>query len=127
MRYNTASGRLTLHHNYNDNVNKLNSQISKVEVDINLLLGNISHTTVQIGVWLNILGYIREDVPDDCHRRNWSESTHRNSEKGKHVSTDWPVYVQAVTILPAGPVRIGEYESLLRDMQQVERRVYMTE
>ncbi|EFQ97594.1 hypothetical protein MGYG_00633 [Nannizzia gypsea CBS 118893] len=125
-RYNTASGRLTLHHNYNynQNVNKRNSQVSKVEVDINLLLGDISYTSLQIGVWLNIFGYIREEVPDDRCGVNWSESSRRNNEKSEHILTDRPVYVQAVTVLPAGPVRIGEYENILRDMQQVERRVY---
>lgn len=101
----------------------LESQVSHVEVDINLLLEDTHHTSLQIGVWLNIFGYIREENPDDYRRRE-RESTRRSSEKENHISTDRPVYVQAVTILPAGPVRIGEYERILRDMQRVERRVY---
>ncbi|EGD84625.1 hypothetical protein H112_08340 [Trichophyton rubrum D6] len=117
-KYNTATGRLTLHHNYN--VHGLESQVSHVEVDINLLLEDTDHTSIQIGAWLNIFGYIREENSDD-YRRKERESTYRNSEKGDRISTDRPVYVQAVTILPAGPVRIGEYERILRDMQRVER------
>ncbi|KAF3893753.1 Telomere length regulation/capping, TEN1 [Trichophyton interdigitale] len=119
-KYNTATGRLTLHHNYS--VHGLESQISHVEVDINLLLEDTDHTSLQIGVWLNVFGYIREENSDEYRRRE-GEGTRRNSEKEGHISSDKPIYVQAVTILPAGPVRIGEYERILRDMQRVERRV----
>ncbi|EEQ33821.1 conserved hypothetical protein [Microsporum canis CBS 113480] len=120
-KYNATTGRLTLEHNCN--VGGVHSRNHRVEVDINLLLGDINHTSIQIGVWLNVLGYIREDSFYDDYRRNKDESISKIREQKVQKTAALPVYIQAVMILPAGSVRIGEYEKVLDDMQQVERRI----
>ena len=87
------------------------SYTNTVEVDINVYIESVKkHYNVQVGTWVNVFGYVREQT-------SWQG----NKQCG---SKDLPaVYVDAVMIIPAGTIDIGSYERILRDVQEVDRRV----
>lgn len=121
-------------------------------VDVNLLLDDLNHMDVQIGSWLNVIGYVREKyvyrtVPvagpvssrkagkvrgaasntsvrartggaDRQENGNQKGVQAKNEQVKKYRSID----VQAILVVPAGPVLIGEYERVLRDAQDVDKR-----
>jgi hypothetical protein len=73
-----------------------------------LLLETVKAIDLQVGTWLNVLGYVR-DRPFPAVETG---SIERKS-----------IYVEAVMIWIAGAIRIGEYERVLRDCKEVDRRV----
>jgi hypothetical protein len=79
-----------------------------VDVDINLLLETVKAIDLQVGAWLNVLGYVR-------NRPFPAVETSPFERKS--------IYVEAVMIWTAGAIRIGEYERVLRDCKEVDRRV----
>jgi hypothetical protein len=81
----------------------------------------LKYTDVQVGAWLNILGYVRhrsaleleselEKIGDKQRRRGGREPLPA-------------IYIDAVMILSAGSIRVGEYERVLTDAQEAERRI----
>ncbi|KAL1961239.1 hypothetical protein VTO42DRAFT_3185 [Malbranchea cinnamomea] len=115
--YDASRGVITFEHNYTNaqtrRGNQATSSVNAVEVDVNLLLESLTHTEVQIGAWLNVFGYVREQVsPGFC-----PSSTSRGHIKANQV------YVEAIMIIPAGAIRLGEYERVLQDAQEADRRV----
>lgn len=80
--------------------------VATIPVDINNLLQTIKRDQLEIGAWLNVIGYIREDLSD-----------------GDLPGSGKKIYVEAVTVLSAGSINLAEYERTLRDMHEVERRI----
>ncbi|KAK2773251.1 hypothetical protein FQN52_004676 [Onygenales sp. PD_12] len=110
--YNISTGHLTLQHNYPHT----SRPIPSISVDVNLLLASLKSTDLQIGAWLNILGYIRQQTP--------STSSVRLPGASKLQQSRWSgVYIEAVMIFSAGAVDIGEYERVLQDWEDADRAV----
>lgn len=92
--YNVTTGHLTLEHHYPRQTGRDNCAI---EVNINPLLESITAEELRVGVWVNVLGYVRRRID-------------RKEED----------YVEPVMVFPAGAVALGEYERIVRDAQDVD-------
>lgn len=77
-----------------------------IPVDINNLLETIKREQLDVGAWLSVIGYIREDLRD-----------------GEMPGSSKEIYVEAVMVLSADAINVAEYERTLRDMLEVERRI----
>lgn len=125
-QYNVTEGHLILEHNYLRGKEEANT----VPVDINAVLEDVTSEELHVGAWLNVIGYVR-----DCHSPSASfsssqldaQSQHSNdsSSAAKVPSTipSRPVYIDAVLVYPAGAIALGEYERILRNLLDVERRM----
>ncbi|KAL2014020.1 hypothetical protein VTN00DRAFT_1545 [Thermoascus crustaceus] len=103
-RYEVSTGHLVLEHNFPPSSTV--KEPASVPVDINHVLEDLKAEDLRVGAWLNVLGYVRER--DDDNRKGSARSS---------------IYVEAVMVFSAGAVRVGEYERILRDSQEVDRRV----
>ncbi|PWY76282.1 hypothetical protein BO70DRAFT_318502 [Aspergillus heteromorphus CBS 117.55] len=104
--YHVRTGHLVLEHNYPPR--KASQEPPSVSVDINAILETVTSEELRVGAWVNVLGYVRR-------RRRRSIA-----EKRETASS---VYVEAVMLFAAGAVSLGEYERILQDSLEVERRV----
>ncbi|EEP77134.1 predicted protein [Uncinocarpus reesii 1704] len=89
-----------------------------IDVNINLLLGSLSHSEVDIGSWINIVGYVRQLVPAPNTTRQYQLSRAGSKDKAPQS-----VYVEALMIIPAGGIRIGEYERVVSESRELYRRL----
>ncbi|WEW55361.1 hypothetical protein PRK78_000791 [Emydomyces testavorans] len=118
-KYTIATGILNLEHKYSASLSdqKCFDAISEatIDVDINLLLDSLSHADIDVGNWVNVLGYVRRSYPVSrlCFQ----------AETPNKADLDPTVYVEAVMIIPAGAIRLGEYERVLSESREVERRL----
>lgn len=103
-RYEVSTGHLILEHNHPPSSTA--KEPASVPVDVNHVLEDVKAEDFRVGAWLNVLGYVRER--DDDNRKGSARSS---------------IYVEAVMVFSAGAVRVGEYERILRDSQEVDRRV----
>ncbi|KAJ9664249.1 hypothetical protein H2201_005241 [Coniosporium apollinis] len=94
--YIVPSATLILKHNYPST-----SAPITAHVNIEHVLESIKSTEMQVGAWLNVLGYV-EKPPVYRPTRKLSRKQ-RASERGK-------VYVQAVMLWSAGAVKVDAYE-----------------
>ena len=108
-------GVLTLEHNYAEDRPRSSGHAAffanTVEVDINVWIESARRYDVQIGIWLNVFGYVRE------------RSAHQGAKR-RGFDRVSAIYVDAVMILPAGIIDVGSYERILRDAQEADRRVH---
>ncbi|OJJ47550.1 hypothetical protein ASPZODRAFT_131073 [Penicilliopsis zonata CBS 506.65] len=100
--YHVSTGHLILQHNFS----RKNGDPTIVSVDINLLLETMKADDLRIGAWLNVLGYVRVKDRD-----------HLNSSP---IATTRAIYIEAIMVFSAEAVRIGEYERILCDAQDVD-------
>ena len=89
--YALSSGTLTLQHAYPT------STVEKVValVDVNLLLAGLKREDMQLGAWVNVMGYVEKVI----------------GVKGEGECVK--VRVKAVMLWSAGGVKVGEYERIL--------------
>ncbi|EEH17313.1 hypothetical protein PABG_07474 [Paracoccidioides brasiliensis Pb03] len=111
--YNTSTGHLTLEHNYPFT----SGAIPSIFVDVTVLLGSLKATDLQVGAWLNVLGYVRERLSS----RTTASSL--NGTQSTASGTGRTIYVQAVMVFSADAVHLGEYERVLQDWEDADRRV----
>ncbi|RAL09549.1 nuclear telomere cap complex subunit Ten1, partial [Aspergillus homomorphus CBS 101889] len=107
--YLTPTGHLILEHNYPHR--KPPQQPPSVLVDINAVLESVTSTELRVGAWVSVLGYVRR------RRRDAADA----DAAPAFVFPD--VYIEAVLVIPAGAVALGEYERILQESLEVERRV----
>ncbi|KAE8372551.1 CST complex subunit Ten1 [Aspergillus bertholletiae] len=93
--YNIATGHLVLEHNYPRC--KPTQEPPSISVDVNAVLETVTADELRVGAWVNVLGYVRRE-----------ESS---------------VYVEAVMVFRAGAIAVGEYERILHNSLEVDRRV----
>ncbi len=74
-------------------------------VDVTLLLSTMKSTDLQVGHWVNIIGYLEA-------RPSWW----RQEIGGETVGAK----VQAIMLWSAGGVKLGEYEKALAERQTME-------
>jgi hypothetical protein len=101
---------LTLKHHYPPESTKP----AKTTVDINLLLESIKSTDIEIGAWINVLGYV-----------TWS--THANKtrvasvEKKSGKALLRRSLVKPLLIHSAGSIDVGKYEKVVADSREARR------
>lgn len=88
------------------------SQTAKlVHVNVEQVLPSITHELVQVGAWLNIVGYVR----------NPEAGTDASASKpGKHrrrSSRLRPTLVDAMLVFSAGAIKLEDYRSASRSYQ----------
>lgn len=92
--YDTLTGALKLQHAYpacpNNPTNK--ACPTTAVVDVNLLLSTLKWRDIQVGGWVNVIGYVQD------------------LGKGKIKGRGSAVGVQALMLWSAGAVRLAEYE-----------------
>ncbi|KAJ5679086.1 hypothetical protein N7462_007330 [Penicillium macrosclerotiorum] len=118
-QYDVITGHLTLEHNYP----RSRGEPSSVSVDINAVLADLTSEELRVGSWLNVLGYVRDTNPPVS---SFSSSQSNGNEVTQSLPTKVaprPVYVDAVMVFSAGAIALGEYERILRTVQDVERRI----
>ncbi|KAJ5408473.1 hypothetical protein N7509_002356 [Penicillium cosmopolitanum] len=124
-QYNVTEGHLILEHNYL----RGNEEANIVSVDINAVLEDVTSEELRVGAWLNVIGYVR-----DCHSPSGSFSSSQLDAQSQHsiesssakvpsTVPSRPVYIDAVLVYPAGAIALGEYERILRNLLDVERRM----
>ncbi|KAH8422815.1 nuclear telomere cap complex subunit Ten1 [Aspergillus melleus] len=96
--YSVSTGHLILEHNYPRR--KSISDLPTISVDINAVLETVTSEELRVGAWVNVLGYVRRSM-------NAGET----------------VYIEAVMVFAAGAIALGEYERILHESMEVERRV----
>lgn len=77
-------------------------------MDINNILDSVNRNDLQVGAWLNVLGYVRSETQRGDGPVPPSPANH--------------IYIEALMIFAAGALHIGEYEKALRDMQEMDQR-----
>ncbi|EFW20131.1 hypothetical protein D8B26_003423 [Coccidioides posadasii str. Silveira] len=121
-KYTIAKGILTLEHN--DSVSSPNRKGprrapgARIDVDVNLLLESLSHSDIDIGNWINVIGYVRPLSPAPSLVLQ-NEILKSGGGRKKPSS----VYVEALMIIPAGGIRVGEYERVLSESREVDKRL----
>ncbi|OJD10998.1 hypothetical protein AJ78_08137 [Emergomyces pasteurianus Ep9510] len=118
--YNISIGSLILEHNY-----PITSQpIPSISVDVNLLLESLEATDLQVGSWLNVLGYIRERLQPETLSSAFNKLahlSHRNLSSPSEVTRS--TYVEAVMVFSADAIHLGEYERVLQDWVDADKRI----
>lgn len=67
-------------------------------MDLNLLLSTLHSTDIQIGEWVNVMGYVTEP-------RSKQDRTSEDKKNG--------VFVQAIVLWSAGSIKLDRYEKAL--------------
>ncbi|KAJ5585124.1 uncharacterized protein N7459_004924 [Penicillium hispanicum] len=126
QQYNVNAGHLILEHNYP----RSRADPSTVAVDINAILEDVTSEQLRVGSWLNVLGYVRDStVPTSSFSSTQQSSQESSQTPAATIFTKVsprPVYVEAIMAFPAGAIELGEYERILRNAQDVERRMHLT-
>ncbi|KAJ5677639.1 uncharacterized protein N7477_003272 [Penicillium maclennaniae] len=118
-QYNVNIGHLVLEHHYPRN----RKESSVVSVDINAVLEDLTSEELRVGSWLNVLGYVRDTTPQPASSSS-QEGSQQSNETPPARLPPRPVSIEAVMVFPAGAIALGEYERILRNAQDVERRVH---
>ncbi|KAJ6079812.1 hypothetical protein N7467_009565 [Penicillium canescens] len=121
--YIIATGHLVLEHIYPRN----KAEFGSVSVDINAVLEDLTAEELRVGTWLNVLGYVRDSLPPSSSLSSTPESKQSgDTTTGPVTVPSRPVHVEAVVVFPAGAIALGEYERILRNSQDVERMIQVT-
>ncbi|GIK02521.1 hypothetical protein Aspvir_006577 [Aspergillus viridinutans] len=112
--YHIPSGHLILEHDYPRRRFSSNAgpEPASVAVDVNAVLEAVTAEELRVGAWVNVVGYVRS-WGSDCNDHDILRKPRMSS----------PVYVEAVMVFSAGVVELGEYERVLREALEVERRI----
>ncbi|KAJ5650212.1 uncharacterized protein N7484_003935 [Penicillium longicatenatum] len=126
--YNVTMGHLVLEHNYP----RSRSEPSTVSVDINAVLESLKAEYLRVGTWLNVLGYVRDSAtPESSFSSSQADLQQPSSQSlTSAIPTkvaSRPVFIEAVMVFPAGAIALGEYERILRHVNDVESRIYHAE
>ena len=107
--YDSRTGVLELQHAYPPSA----SIAVLALVDVNLLLENIKRENLEIGAWVNVLGYVGEVVWGG--KRMLSRSKGYKEERIDGERTIVRIQVQAVMMWGAGGVKLEEYEAAVEE------------
>ena len=106
--YNISTAHLTLEHNYP----RSKTGPAVVSVDIKAVLESVTAEELCVGAWVNVIGYVRDTSDLPLNGQDVVTSASKRS-----------VYIEAIMVFQAGPVALGEYERILRETQNVDRRL----
>ncbi|EXJ59718.1 hypothetical protein A1O7_03864 [Cladophialophora yegresii CBS 114405] len=108
VQYDSARSRILLEHAFPKDI----SPVPSIWVEITLILETTDSTTLAIGTWINVIGYVQ--ATPQLIRRKSGERIPRAAQ------------LQAVLIWDAGAVRIGEYENTLIELMRTEPQLAPT-
>jgi hypothetical protein len=100
-------------------------------VDVNAVLQDLTSEQLRVGAWLNVLGYVRDAATPNPSLSS-SQLSSQQSDGAAEIGTPpvrvtpRSVHVDAVMVFPAGAIALGEYERILRNALDVERRMRIT-
>ncbi|KAI2788649.1 hypothetical protein POX_e06670 [Penicillium oxalicum] len=123
-QYLISTGHLILEHNYSWQKEGPRS----VSVDVNAVLQDLSSEELRVGAWVNVIGYVRGSTSPALSFSSSQLSSSQRDEEEEAASASArvaprPVHVDAVMVFSAGAIALGEYERILRNAQDVERRM----
>ncbi|KAJ0419125.1 CST complex subunit Ten1 [Aspergillus carlsbadensis] len=129
--YHIPSGHLVLEHNYPRAKKKSQSQqkleAPSIAVDVNAILETVTWEQLCVGAWVTVLGYVRRGSSSGPVASTARDGGKRGSTSTSPSAPAPPLSdpdlasVDAVVILPAGAVDLGEYERILYGAQEAER------
>ena len=99
--YDPSCGSVSLKHNYPSS-----STPVVAEVRLDHVLESITHTTTQIGTWLNVVGFISRD--EDGGHKDVRAAPKKSSKPILKVVT-----IDAVMVWDAGSIKLDAYEKAL--------------
>jgi hypothetical protein len=85
-------------------------------VDVNLVLESTKSTDIEIGAWINVLGYVKS-------------SSHGNktkiaaAEKKDGIARSRRSLVKALMVYSSGSIDLGEYERVLFESKEAKKRL----
>ncbi|KIW61456.1 hypothetical protein PV05_01576 [Exophiala xenobiotica] len=106
--YDIARGQIVLEHAYPKNI----QPISRVLVDIDLVLETTEPSTLITGSWINVIGYTRRT------RLNIRKSKAQLRQPVNESSS-----LQAVLIWTAGALKITDYEITLEEQRSAQKKL----
>jgi len=114
-KYDIASGVLTLGHHYPSS-----SATTLAQVDIDLVMETSSRLDLEVGAWINVIGYLTATPPQmtSTLRRAATEVRTQARRKGERSADPRTVSVQAVMLWSAGAIKLDEYERSLELRKQ---------
>ena len=84
----------------------------QVAIDICLVLETIKAEILESGCWINVIGYVRR--PDSSQRK----SKRQGSESATAANA---VAVQAVLLWNAGAIKVGNYEEIVSQQEEMRK------
>ena len=111
-RYNDRDGILELQHAY-----PLTAKPVLALVDVNVVLETTARSELEVGAWVNIIGYVANEAVESQGREREKRPGRGTLKERGHVEDLMRVPIDATSVWGTGPLRIAEYE------QAVEGRV----
>ena len=104
-------------------------------VNVELLLSTLKTSDTTIGEWINVMGYITSSPT--TYILSFAASTSSTAlylpktphetplinMLGKTKQSYQAVHVQAIMVWSAGALKVGEYERVVKERKEVERRL----
>ena len=120
-RYSISTGVLEIQH-----VSQLASARAVVaQVDVNVILESLKREDMEVGTWVNVVGYVQEVLKDGRREQRQEQGKAISVKKNGNCAREGPrammVRVHAVMLWSAGAVKIGEYEKVLEARLRLEK------
>ena len=120
-RYSISTGVLELQH-----VSQLSPARTIVAlVDVNVILESLKREDLEVGAWVNVVGYVEELLKDGKRQQGQEQGKAILVKKNGNSAREGPrammVRVHAVMLWSAGAVKIGEYEKVLEARLKLEK------
>ena len=109
--YAVPTATLTLNHRY-----PVSAAVTSALVDVGLLLNTVKSNEIQVGEWVNVIGYITQSPV----------GVNQGRRKPDNTAVGGAACVQAIVLWSAGAIKLGEYEQVLEERHEVERRLLQT-
>lgn len=84
--------------------------------DVRLLLETLKGADTAVGEWVNVMGYVTSIRINNTKQVAQCRGGMQDVEEAI-------VHIQAILLWSAGSVNIGEYEKVLKDRKEVQRRL----
>ena len=122
-RYTVSTGVLELQHAYHLPPRRPTVAL----VDVNVVLESLERDDMQVGAWVNVIGYVEEVLkePERGQRQEQEQGktalVMREGDRVCEESRAVRVRVQAVILWNAGGVKVGVYERTLEERLKLEK------
>lgn len=122
-RYNVSTGTLDLQHAYPSPPHTPAVAL----VDVNVILESLTREDMQVGAWVNVMGYVEGVLKEGRRRQGQAQEKRALAREGRRGELEEPkavrVKVQAIMLWSAGGVKIGEYERILEERLKLDKEV----
>ena len=120
-RYVISRGVLELQHAYHPPPRKPTVAL----VDVNVVLESLKGEDMQVGAWVNVMGYVEEVLKEGKREQGQEQGKTEQMKRKGHSVREGPrvvgVRVQAIMLWSAGGVKIEEYERTLGERLKLEK------